>query len=1038
MTLRLLPTSKEPLATPPAPPASPVAPIAVGHQDLVRRVHRTYRRRALLAGGVSGLAAFVVLATLAVVLSGWVPSWGLFLKRLLPLGVLAAVLVPLWRKWPSNPRAIATDIGRRLPELSFDVLGALELSRALRAPGLKDAFSPTLAQRFIEEVNARAEATDTRRAAGPLGLKRYFGALFLCLSLALLLWFAFPMLRQAGWAHLFPDAAGVVTRPPITSDVTLTYTPPAYTGLPPRTVPGTNGEVTALAGTAVRLRTRADRDVERAELRMTAPGAAETRVPLAVTHARDLEGEFVVGREGHYRFVFLDAQERTLAEGPDIPVRLDMDHPPKVTLVAPKSDLEVKGDERLALQFQTSDDFGLAKFFLVVKPAQASEKRWRLSLQEPKRAAGKHVLEVQSLSLAPGEEATYWFEAFDNNNVTGPGRGVSATHRLRVYSPKAHRRAALARAQALWERLVGHLADRMEGSDRQKNPAREALRQGADRDESGRVLSADLASTGRELQTERDAPAGLSSALLNTSHTLATRVGATRMARLGAKPGASRGRTSSGGLLPALEAEIQELEHSVLYLEMLVGREETKEVQTLAREIAAERRALASALDAFRKAPSPEAQKHLLEKARALRARLGELLAQMAALSKTRPEEHLSPEALEAEGLENPLAELERSIESGDADAARRALDEVGLAVSGLERALEAASGDVQRPDPALAQAMNALHEDLNSLEQAQRDTAQDTQRLKTRLQAELQKQVGKKTAQLRERLQKEAEALQQAYRDTASASLPPGGRRALERIGPDLEALVQSLKAQELDMAKEAVTQVEDAARDVASAAAAQASIDRFQDAPGERQKSSEQASERAQHHAARAIRLREQIEALSPPVSSVMGEADKSALKKLADRQRDLSERAQGLSQKLKSVNAHAPVFGPKASEMMDDLARHMNGAQQQLGARDPVRGHRGQRAALDTLERFRKELQRGGGQGGGMPLPMFAGGEESGGMSPDLNGRSNERVELPDPDAFQAPREFREDLLEAMKQGAPERYREQVKRYYEELVR
>jgi hypothetical protein len=76
--------------------------------------------------------------------------------------------------------------------------------------------------------------------------------------------------------------------------------------------------------------------------------------------------------------------------------------------------------------------------------------------------------------------------------------------------------------------------------------------------------------------------------------------------------------------------------------------------------------------------------------------------------------------------------------------------------------------------------------------------------------------------------------------------------------------------------------------------------------------------------------------------------------------------------------------------------------------------------------------KESQQNQGQGG-LPLPMGMGGRRDGnGMDP------REKVELPDEDAFQAPKEFRKDLLDAMKQGAPERYREQVKRYYEELVK
>jgi hypothetical protein len=60
------------------------------------------------------------------------------------------------------------------------------------------------------------------------------------------------------------------------------------------------------------------------------------------------------------------------------------------------------------------------------------------------------------------------------------------------------------------------------------------------------------------------------------------------------------------------------------------------------------------------------------------------------------------------------------------------------------------------------------------------------------------------------------------------------------------------------------------------------------------------------------------------------------------------------------------------------------------------------------------------------------MYAG-NRSGDLGPST---SQEPVPIPGPD--QAPKEFRKDLLDAMKQGAPEKYKDQVKRYYEELVK
>lgn len=71
--------------------------------------------------------------------------------------------------------------------------------------------------------------------------------------------------------------------------------------------------------------------------------------------------------------------------------------------------------------------------------------------------------------------------------------------------------------------------------------------------------------------------------------------------------------------------------------------------------------------------------------------------------------------------------------------------------------------------------------------------------------------------------------------------------------------------------------------------------------------------------------------------------------------------------------------------------------------------------------------------------MPLPMGMG-ADGGGM--DMGGPGNpkvmEKVEIPGPDEYEPPEAFRKALLEGMKDPVPEAYRQQVRRYYEELVK
>ena len=52
---------------------------------------------------------------------------------------------------------------------------------------------------------------------------------------------------------------------------------------------------------------------------------------------------------------------------------------------------------------------------------------------------------------------------------------------------------------------------------------------------------------------------------------------------------------------------------------------------------------------------------------------------------------------------------------------------------------------------------------------------------------------------------------------------------------------------------------------------------------------------------------------------------------------------------------------------------------------------------------------------------------------------SGKSqHDPVRIPGADDSAAPRAWRRELLDAMKEKAPERFRDEVRRYYEELVK
>jgi DNA repair exonuclease SbcCD ATPase subunit len=208
--------------------------------------------------------------------------------------------------------------------------------------------------------------------------------------------------------------------------------------------------------------------------------------------------------------------------------------------------------------------------------------------------------------------------------------------------------------------------------------------------------------------------------------------------------------------------------------------------------------------------------------------------------------------------------------------------------------------------------------------------------------------------------------------------------------------------------------------------------------------QKRSPEELRRSADHAAAALppvrQVREELEKLFPDPRTVLPRGEQQKLDQLAQRQRELEQRAGRLQQQLEQLSREAPVFPPQAMQSLGEGRGHMAAAAEELGRRNPQRGHGQQREALDALGRLEKGLEemarRGQGQGGpGFPFPFGDPGSREG------EGRevaSREKVEIPGAEAYKVPEEYRKDLLEAMKQGTPEPYRGEVKRYYEELVK
>jgi len=1062
----------------------------------IARLLRGARRRqtgiALVARGGTGLAAALlcVLAGAIGLLSGarapirWVALSGALLALLVAAARAARDLVG----GLSTDEATARTVAASEPALRSALQSSVELTRERGRIAAEGQLSLALLDAHVAQTAARARALDLARALPARDARRAGWLLAAAVGAHLLALAALRApLAGAYLRVLRGDPPGaLVERDPITGDVEITYTYPAYMHREPRTLAGTGGEIRAPRGTEVALRTRADRVVAAAELDVAAeplspkagataavaraspaaPASPAARYLLQVEGGRDLSGGFLVTGAGSYRFRFLGPKGKVLAEGPPIPIAVEPDAYPTARITAPEREIEVDPGAVVEIGWQAEDDVAVGEVALLVKPPDGEERRIPLRGGDPvRRDEGSYSLALAPLHAPEGARITYRVEARDTDDVSGPKAASSDTQTILIYSEAEHRRQALERARQAYEELVAVLGDRLDlaaqpvpaapGPDT-RLPSWQAL------DGRTRLLTDHLREAARAIRKDPAGPREVARALENVAQdvrfavegAIGTRARMAMAAQLerGApdelrrRRGREEGRIAQA-MIDRDDAAVQgAMEKGVLYLDQLLDKQRAEDLVRLAKDLSQKRRDLADLMERYRKAPSEAAKQDLLAEVRRMREQVRDLLSRMAELSKGFNDEHMNEEALaelaKSQDLMGGLDEVERKLAQGDVEGAMKALDEMASAMDRLAAGLDRTAGLPDEKAQELLQEMLAFKEQLEKVERDQRGAADETERIR----AEYRKKVADRLRQAEELLAHLHALAQGAQKDVEGAR--PGitfrGEPDYEAAGEALSELERALAMRELDGAADAVRRTQPPLERLSGTLDEDAG--NLLGAPGGKSRAEVDEAGRKVHDAVPKVReIKDQLSRIFPDPRSVLSREDQRRLGELARRQGDLEREAGRLQEELDALSRKAPIFPPSAQGQLGESRGHMGEAAAELGNRNPQRGHGQQELALDALDRFKKglqdaakQMQRGGGQGQGFPFPFAENGGDDNGPGGDGLDPSREKVKIPGAEAHKVPEAFRKDLLEAMKQGTPERYKPDVQRYYEELVK
>lgn len=1033
--------------------------------DRLDRVRAALRRAALVeavvvlvTGAVFAVGVGAVLSALSVS-----PTGTALAEIFVLLGTLIFVGVrygPLVFAYLNSDEGVAAYVDEASADAGepLQLLSAVELARDRGKFGQSELLADL----------AVSDAADAAQAADVPGLirrttRRSLKRTLIPFAAAAALFAGFALLAPRFLASAFeaPLAMGTldealrrVPPEPRLGDIRLSYRFPAYANRAPRTVESPSGRIYALAGTEVVIETSARRSVREAALLLShGDQVDEEAQQIAVeVSGRQLRATVVLSRSGRYRFRVVDGDGELMEERRGHEIELEVDEAPAVTLDAPvESPLEVNERDRLTLEFSAKDDFLLGETFVVWRVLQTSrEGRVRLTsaTSGERRYRGQAELDLATLQLQPGDRVAYSVEVRDNDTVNGPKAGASETKELRVYSKKAHHAQVLALEEQSLDELVHILGDNLE---RAFALADDAARYKALLESSNKIVERAMAADDllkRTVAAIRKDPMGrpqVADAFEQARRELNKATSRKRRAVRNAKRSFERherpDKRTGRAVTRSQNKMVTTLEKNVVYLADLLNDQRLIDAEALAKELREQQQALRQALEDFKNAPTEDKRALISESIKAIRSRIQEIMKELAKLKSSIPQDFVNQDALDANDSQDKLDEMQRMLEQGDLDAAMQALDRMLNQTEKMLSELQGGREELQsREYSEITQTANRLWKNLEEVAEEERELAKKTEQLSKNVLDRMRSRLGDPKAFIekqKKRLQMAAKSMEKVRpeKHMPDYDLFELTERRLEDGLRALEAQDFGAGKEVLDKAAQQMAQLErDAARRVDSAR-------RYGDVFGMSEEA--ERTERALRRARPAVdAVLEDIESLMPSPESLLSEGEKSMLSKLQKKQNQLEKRTQQIGQDLDKLGQQLPIVGPEVQQMIGDAAQSMQEAGQSMQQGDAPSALSQERNALDKLSQLRQELERmgnqGGGGGGGVPLPF--GQQPSGGPEGDGNGHDprDNKVEIPKPEQYKAPAEFREDILEAAKQGTVEQYKDAVRRYYEELVK
>jgi DNA repair exonuclease SbcCD ATPase subunit len=433
----------------------------------------------------------------------------------------------------------------------------------------------------------------------------------------------------------------------------------------------------------------------------------------------------------------------------------------------------------------------------------------------------------------------------------------------------------------------------------------------------------------------------------------------------------------------------------------------------------------------------------VLEEISRLAKQLGELQQSLSKLASRLPQEFMNSESMQGMDFRNMMSglnEIRKKLREGDIEGAmklaRELFNQMAAMVAAMRNAHQSAmSSTMGRMQGAMMRSAS----ELQRIVRAQQEVLEETEGTHKETLAKREELLKEKLERFQEKARQEASRLAELFPNQESHNEEGASTDELDEVTMNNLANHLTVKLQEKDL--EMLSQIMKLARKELG------------------KKRHAEQEEKAQTAEALIDGLTKDLELLMNEPVVALSPEQKEALGTLSQQEGNLQERTATLHEKFTPLFQLFPSLDPKILKNIREASVSMGEAQGQLSDLNAEQAIPPEQAALDRLMQSSQQMQSSmqqlaqRGQLGRMPVvylfrrgrflpggrlvplpgvPRFPDFDAEGGLS----GLDTEKFKLPGKDDYRVPRRFREEILESLKQGVPDQYKDQIENYFKDL--